>query len=307
MLNVVVIGHGFLGKWHTEKVFNNKEVHLFGIVEANHKAHADIKSKYPQTNIYLSVHDLEISKVDAAIIATPTSTHFELTKFFLENNKHVFCEKPLCATTEEAEALEPFLKDNLVLQVGHSERYHPIWETFKQDIKHTTGPYCIRIDRLAPFKGRATDVDVVQDLMIHDLDLVNFLFSDLKLKNISSIGFKQRTDFTDFAESVLAFEDGSRAILSVGRNYVQEKRLLEVSCIDGCFQIDLLNAVYLKALGSSKEDFVQKIEYQKADHLQLEQLAFFSCIENKTVNPVNFQDGLSAVKLVDQVRDQINE
>lgn len=307
MKNIAVIGHGFLGKWHTEKVAQNKNVNLYSVIEANKDVHQELQNKYPKSLILSNVKDLELDKVDAVIISTPTSTHFELAKFFLENKKHVFCEKPLCATTDEAVQLGELLEPKVVLQVGHSERYHPIWKKFKEDLAQTSGPYSIKIDRLAPFKGRATDVDVVQDLMIHDLDLVQFLFTNLEIEKFNSIGFKQRTNHADYGETQISFTDGSRATLSVGRNYVIEKRMFEVNCQQGTFQVDLLNGVYLKALAEFNDEFVVKTEYTKADHLKLEQDAFFAAVDGQGDNLVDYQAGLNAVRMVDMVRDQIHE
>src|SRR5690606_27312243 len=115
-------------------------------------------------------------------IVTPTSTHFELCDYLVKQGKHVFCEKPLCAFYDEVLKLETVLKEDKVLQVGHSERCHKAWEVLKEEFSEISAPWALKINRVAAFKGRATDVDVVQDLMIHDIDLLLFL---MKKKPIS--------------------------------------------------------------------------------------------------------------------------
>lgn len=307
MIKIAVIGHGFLGKWHAQKVHQNKDVEFLAIVESNHKIHGELQEIYPNVKILNDVKDLIKLKPDGVIISTPTSSHFELAKFFLENKVHVFCEKPLCSTVSEAQELSNYLKDDLILQVGHSERFHPIWDTFKQDLKKTTPPYVIKTVRSAPFKGRATDVDVVQDLMIHDLDLIRFIFPKLNTINIKAIGFNQRTNFSDHVQTQLDFDDHSTAYLEVSRNYVFEQRSFEVISKEGAFYVDLLNGNYFKALGEEKnpDNYVTQQKYQKADHLALEQAAFFATITGSGVNPVDYQEGLAAVKLVESVRERI--
>ena len=142
-VNVAVIGYGHLGKWHTQKAAGLENSNLVAIVEPFNKEAA--QADYPDVKIVDRINDV-IDEIDAAIIVTPTSTHFELTKTLLENNKHVFCEKPLCSTHEQTKELEKYLGDR-VLQVGHSERCHQAWEKLKDKFKSISGKKTIKITR----------------------------------------------------------------------------------------------------------------------------------------------------------------
>jgi predicted dehydrogenase len=160
-VKVAVVGHGHLGRWHTQKADQLEDSELVAIVEPYNQE--EIRKQYPHVKVVNQLKDV-IDEIDAAVIVTPTSTHFELTKYCLEHKKHVFCEKPLCSTYEEAQALGEFTS-GLKLQVGHSERCHQVWESVSPLIDKIEGKKTLKINRFAPFKGRATDVDVVQDLM----------------------------------------------------------------------------------------------------------------------------------------------
>src|SRR5690606_12256678 len=141
------------------------------------------------------------------------STHFELVKYLLDNNKHVFCEKPLCSNDEEARKLKEIASTkDLVIQVGHSERFHEAWEILRSKFQSLKSPYTVRINRVAPFKGRATDVDVVQDLGIHDLELVLQLFTEIPV-SVSGSGLKIRTKNWDHATLKVELQNGSEAIV----------------------------------------------------------------------------------------------
>ena len=178
-IKVAIVGYGHLGKWHAEKAKSFPELsELKYIVEKFPAGIEAAKMAHPDVlvvdDISKAIHD-----IDAAFVVTPTSFHYEIVEYLLKNNKHVFCEKPLTETTAQALKLKELLvgKD-LVLQVGHSERFHQAWERKENYKQFFNSPAHITLKRVAPFKGRATDVDVVQDLMIHDLDLLVYLFGE---------------------------------------------------------------------------------------------------------------------------------
>ena len=181
-VRVAVLGYGHLGKWHCQKVEAYKDVAEFvAIVEKFPAGQEAAKASHPGVKVVSDIKDI-INEIDAAFVVTPTSTHFELVKYLLENNKNVFCEKPLCSNDQEAHALAKLAEGkDIVLQVGHSERFHEAWLKLRSRFQKLPTPFTVRINRSAPFKGRATDVDVVQDLAIHDLDLVLYLFIPVKV------------------------------------------------------------------------------------------------------------------------------
>lgn len=304
-VNVAVIGFGHLGKWHTQKADQLEGSNLVAIVEpfeANKKAAAEA---YPNAKIVDKIEDV-MDEIDAAIIVTPTSTHYELTKQLLQNKKHVFCEKPLCSNFEEAKELEQYLGDR-VLQVGHSERCHQAWEKLINEFSQITGNKTIKITRFAPFKGRATDVDVVQDLMIHDIDLMLYLFGQKPI-SVNSLGHKIRTDKWDHVTSHFFFANGDEVIITSGRNHVKEVRELEVMSSSGCHYVDLFTNTIHRGTNSQFEDgtFVKEETYEKRDHLFIEQENFYNSIINNSTPMVTYEDGVNAVYLVTKVNESLD-
>ncbi|MBT7611200.1 MAG: Gfo/Idh/MocA family oxidoreductase [Bacteriovoracaceae bacterium] len=303
-IRVAIIGYGFLGKWHAEKASNLKNVELVAIVDSFEQSQIKATKKFPHVKIASVIKDV-INDIDAAIVVTPTSTHFELVKYLLENNKHVFCEKPLTSTLKDSETIQKLLENkDIVLQVGHSERFHEVWENEELYASFLTAPCSVKTSRYAPFKGRATDVDVVQDLMIHDLDLIMMLLKEKPTK-ITSIGFKSLTKNWDHVESLLQFHNGNQANIIVGRNSVEEVRVIEITNNNGTICIDLLNNETSRTINEDDKISINTGQYNKRDHLYLEQEEFYNAIKNSTQPRVNCEAGVVAVKLVNDVLESL--
>jgi predicted dehydrogenase len=300
-IKIAVLGYGHLGKWHCQKVVAHSDlVDFVGIVEKFPAGQEAARANHPGVKVVDDVKDI-INEIDGAFVVTPTSTHFELVKFLLENNKHVFCEKPVCSNDEEATKLKQIAADKkVVIQIGHSERFHQAWDKLREKFQSLPTPYSVRINRVAPFKGRATDVDVVQDLAIHDLDLILFLFKQ-KPVSVLAHGYKIRTTKWDHASIALTLENKCEAHIVVGRNSTREVRELEVISKDGMFSVDLFTNKIYEATSSKFPDdtFVREEVYEKRDHLLLEHKNFYqSILENKPAI-IGLKDGLNAVHLVD--------
>jgi predicted dehydrogenase len=299
-IRVAIIGYGFLGKWHAEKAFGLTDASLVAIVDSFEQSQINAREKFPDVKVCSNVEEI-INEIDAAIVVTPTSTHFNLVKYLIENNKHVFCEKPLTSKLEDSITIKKLLSSReLILQVGHSERFHEIWERKELYSPFLEAPCSLKISRYAPFKGRATDVDVVQDLMIHDLDLVKMLLKENPIE-ISSTGFKSLTEKWDHVEALLKFENGSRSSVIVGRNSVEEVRTVEITNEKGTILIDLLHFQVNWSAQKNNEHEVKTEKYNKRDHLLLEQQEFYQAIINKSLPRVDCNAGVEAVALVDQV------
>lgn len=300
-VRVAVLGFGHLGKWHCQKVEAHKEMAEFvAIVEKFPAGQEAAKANHPNVRIVSDIKEV-INDIDAAFVVTPTSTHFELVKYLLENNKHVFCEKPVCSNDEEAGKLAEIAKGkNVVLQVGHSERFHEAWDKLRERMQKLTPPFTVRINRVAPFKGRATDVDVVQDLAIHDLDLMLYLFKQKPLE-VSARGQRIRTNKWDHANIYLSLEDNCDAHIVVGRNSVKEMRDLEVVSKEGMLTIDLFTNKIYDATNTTFDDgsFVKEEVYNKRDHLLLEHGHFYKSVLESKPAIIGLNDGLNAVHLVD--------
>jgi predicted dehydrogenase len=300
-VRVAVLGYGHLGKWHCQKVAAHADVAEFvAIVEKFPAGQAAAKAAHPEVRVVADVSEV-IGDIDAAVVVTPTSTHFELVSDLLNHGKHVFCEKPVCSNDTEAAGLRSLAASvDVVVQVGHSERFHEAWESLRETFRALPTPFTVRINRVAPFKGRATDVDVVQDLAIHDLDLLLYLFRQ-RPKTVTAHGYKIRTANWDHASIVVSLEENCEAIVTVGRNATREVRELEVVSKAGTVTVDLFANKILTAPAGVFEDgtFVREAAYPKRDHLLLEHGHFYRSIREKNPAVVTALDGFNAVHLVD--------
>jgi predicted dehydrogenase len=306
MIKTIVIGYGHLGKWHTQKVLAHSNVaKLVAIVESFPPAILRAKEDHPLIKV-IENYDSIIDQFDAAIVVTPTSTHFEIVKDLLVKNKHVFCEKPLCSNYEQVIKLQQ-LVGSKVLQVGHSERFHTIWPSLIEQLKHVQGPLEITLKRVASFKGRAVDVNVVQDLMIHDIDLCFYLFNK-SIKTIAARGFKIRTSHYDYVRATLGLDDGSVVTIDAGRNSTEEERSLEIIGSFGCIKIDLFRNKYLYATNEifSNNTYVEESSYEKNDHLFEEHRCFYESISQNLAPVVDYAAGAKVVKIIDQVMQALN-
>ena len=169
------------------------------------------------------------------------------------------------------------------------------------------GPCHITLKRVAPFKGRATDVDVIQDLMIHDLDLLVFLFKETPI-TVDAVGYKMRTKEYDYMSANFKFESGHRATITVGRNQTKEVRELEISNTTGTLHIDLMRNEITEARGSFEgPEFTKTIPYEKRDHLKLEHQHFYHSIINHKAPIITLEDGITAVRPIDKVLESADK
>jgi predicted dehydrogenase len=302
-VKVAVLGCGFLGRWHVQKALSLPNCELIAVVEPYLPSRDNVKSFAPSLRFVSSLDEV-INEIDAAIVATPTSTHYELGHKLLSAGIHVFMEKPLASKASEAFELSELAKKNkLILQPGHSERCHRAWEKKSEFADFLSSDAIIHLERQAPFKGRATDVDVVQDLMIHDLDLLCFLLGETP-NHVESRGLKIRTNKWDFVQSRFRFSKGQIATITVGRNHVEEVRRFEAMSSAGSLKVDLFKNEILIARANSAE--VLSESYEKRDHLLMEQTAFFDTIHGARLPFVTAQAGVIAVQLVEAVLNSIN-
>lgn len=303
-VRVAVMGFGHLGKWHTQKANQLESSELVAIIEPSPSHQEAAAKEYPGVKIVGNISEV-INDIDAAIVVTPTSTHFACVENLLKNNKHVFCEKPLCSTYEQTQSLASLIGDR-VMQVGHSERCHQAWEKVGVKLKNIKSPKTIKINRFAPFKGRATDVDVVQDLMIHDIDLIHYLFGPI-LKSVKASGQKIRTDHWDHVTAVFETVNNDKVIITSGRNHVFEERSFEVVSNSGTLYVDLFRNEIHEGIDTqfSSGEYVQTEGYEKRDHLLVEQEKFYDSILNKSEVFVDYSAGKNAVLIVDKTLESL--
>lgn len=298
-MKVAVLGFGHLGKWHCEKARTLLGHDFFAIVESYKEAKLIAKEKFPNIQIVDDISEI-LDKIDAAIVVTPTSTHFSIVEMLLKNKKHVFCEKPLTTTLKEMESLKTYLSNDLILQVGHIERYQSVWHLWRNYFLNQTRFY-FHFKRSGVFKGRATDVHVLTDLLIHDLDLLLWLKKQ-RPTAVMARGFKLRTKFYDDVEVLFYYEDGSCAQFNMSRNYVKEVREIDFTDERGTIQIDLLTQTVFEAPSHQiSAPFVKEHKFEKVDQLLIEQNHFYDCIKNKSQPLVSFNEAYEAQFYLDKV------
>ncbi len=295
-MKVAQIGFGHLGKWHAEKAKKVYGDNFIAIVEVNETLHEGIKSIYPDLIVTSRLQEV-INDLDAAVIVTPTTYHYEIIEECLRNNLHVFCEKPLTETFEQSLRIQDVLesKKDLVLQAGHSERFHPCWARLKGTLESSR---MLKLTRRAPFKGRGADVDIVQDLMIHDFDLLYYFFNETPL-SISANGAKIISNNLDYVSALLTFSGNRTAFVTASRVSVDEQRELVAVNQNGELKVDLLNNFFEKSI--CENGSFKKVEhsYQRADHLLVEHQEFFNSITKSNPPVVGIKDATVVMKMID--------
>jgi predicted dehydrogenase len=262
------------------------------------------------TRAYTDYRDL-VGKVDAVSIVVPTSDHFSISRVFLENNVDLLVEKPFTATLDQAdELIRMSASRDLLIQVGHLERYNPAVLALKDVIKK---PLFIESHRLSIFKNRATDVSVVLDLMIHDIDIIlNFVKSELTA--IHASGAPVITDNVDIANARLMFENGCVANVTASRVSMKDERKMRLFQQDAYVAIDFANhkaTVVRKTVNSSDGPIpgmeIESRTFPKDDALDKELKSFIESVRNRTKPSVTGQMGRDALKAALDVMSQIQQ
>ncbi|MDC0231249.1 Gfo/Idh/MocA family oxidoreductase [Aureispira] len=236
MLKVGVLGLGHLGKIHLNCINKISQYKLTGIFDTNEKLAAKVSAEY-NVPFYASAEAL-IDAVDVVDIVTPTITHYELAKKVLEKGKHFFIEKPITHTLEEAQSLCELLKNQPIkVQVGHVERFNPALLAIENK---NISPMFIEAHRLAMFNPRGTDVSVVLDLMIHDLDIILKLIPH-KIAKIEASGVAIVSSTADIANARIEFENGAIVNITASRISMKNMRKLRVFQSDAYLSLDFLN------------------------------------------------------------------
>ena len=278
-IRVGVIGLGYLGKFHYQKYKLNRSVNLTSVVDQQieNLDFIDCK-KIIKTDTYENI----IENVDAVSIVTPTNTHYKIAKFFLENKKHVLLEKPMTETVPQANKLNSLAKRNkCILQIGHLEQFNPAVKKLKQSFKN---PQFIEVHRLCQFNPRANDVDVVLDLMIHDIDIVMSLVKK-RIKKISVSGKKIITDLTDIANVRIEFSDNIIANLTASRISTKNERKMRIFSNKAYYSIDFINSELKQLIKNDKNKFITKVfNFKKADSLKEEINNFINTCYGKDIS-----------------------
>lgn len=308
-IRCAVIGVGYLGKFHSDKYAALDNAELVAVSDASPER-CDEVAKLHNVEGVVDYTKL-IGKVDAVSIAVPTSNHYEVAKLFLENGVHVLLEKPITTTVAEAEELIKIAKDkNVVFQIGHLERFNPALIAMQEVLDK---PIFIESLRIAPFKIRATDVSVVLDLMIHDIDLVQHLVGS-EIKDIRANGAPVLSKHLDIANARIEFENGCVANVSASRVSSKMKRQMRVFQHDAFFSGDLQNKTLSIHRKGKNEMFPgvpeivrENLALADADALLEEIKAFLASIENGSAPLVSGEDGLRALHTAHRITDVVTE
>lgn len=322
-IKVGVIGTGHLGAIHTKLFKQIDSCELIGIYDANPEQVKAISQQFNVTSF--SDMDFLISKVQAVSIAATTSAHFEIAKKCFELGKHVFIEKPITATIAEGEELVKLSNNNkLILQVGHIERFNPGLVSLE---KYINNPKFIQSDRLAQFNPRGTDVAVVLDLMIHDIDIIlSMIKSDVK--HIDASGVAVVSDHIDIANARIVFENGAVANVTASRISQKKMRKMRMFQKDTYIAIDFVTGVSevyrLLALDAETSanaisfgeigvgDKKRKLIYEQPEHkefnaLEYELQLFVNSVAERKKPIVSGEDGLKALKVAEIIIRKIEE
>jgi predicted dehydrogenase len=235
-LKVGVFGTGHLGKFHLNNWKEIKDVELVGFYDPSDAAAQEVSEKY-QIARFLDPHRL-IDSSDAVDIVAPTNFHFDLCEAAIRRGKHVFVEKPLAHTMEEGRQLVKLAREsNIKMQVGHVERFNPAYLALKD---FQLNPMFIEVHRLAQFNPRGTEVSVILDLMIHDIDIILSMVKS-EVKNIYASGVAVMTDTPDIANVRIEFNNGCVANLTSSRISMKKMRKMRLFQKDAYIGVDFLN------------------------------------------------------------------
>ncbi len=309
LLKVAVVGVGHLGKWHADKYAAAADCELVAVVDTNIENARDIAQKHG-ADAYSDYRDI-IPLVDAISLVVPTSLHYKIAREFLEAGIHCLIEKPVTESITEAETLIEIARDNkLVLQVGHIERFNSVMIGI---VERLDKPRFIESTRLAPFTTRATDVSVILDLMIHDIDIILDLI-DSPIKRISASGISVLSDTIDIANARIEFENHCVANVTASRISRKRERKLRIFQKNTYLSADLqdkLLAVNCKSETDNEEGYRdirhEEHHFEDNDALNLEVLDFIDAIKTGGRPKVDGQDGKRALETAIAITTQIKE
>jgi len=302
-----VIGVGYLGQFHAQKYSIIKDVELVGVADIDEKRGQEIAEEY-DCRYFFDYQEL-LQNVDAVSIAVPTSMHHAVASDCIKCGVDILLEKPMTVSLEEADDLIRLAEaNNIVFQVGHLERFNPAVLAMKPSL---TTPVFIESNRISTFKSRGVDVDVVLDLMIHDIDIILTII-DSPLKTIHTVGAPVVTSTTDIANARLIFENGATANITVSRISMTNIRKMRIFQPGSYINVDFANKKVmtiqlcdeLLESGMPKQDIDIK-SFKGADALLTEIEHFIHHVRHRTKPDVTGTEGRRALEVVLMVMEQI--
>ncbi len=320
MLKIGVVGVGHLGKIHLKILREMKQVKVIGFYDIDKELVNKIAAEFGVTD-FPTVDSL-IDSVDIIDIVAPTTTHYNIALKTIRSSKHVFIEKPLAATVDEAKELVKLAHEAKVkIQIGHVERFNPAYIAAGN---HIENPMFIENHRLALFNPRGTDVSVVMDLMIHDLDIVLHTVKS-SVKQISASGVAVVSDTPDIANARIEFDNGCVANLTASRMSMKNMRKIRFFQKNAYISVDFLNkkteVLKMKQVNKEtdplamyinlKEKGIKQIYYlnpeiKENNAIEQELTSFIYAIEHDTKPAVTIEDGYEALAVAQKIIEKIN-
>lgn len=306
-LKIAVVGVGYLGKFHAEKYQQIPTVELTHVVDINEQRVQEVAQqlKIKCSTDYKSL----VGQVDAVSIVVPTQLHYTVAKFFLENGIHVLLEKPMTTDLNHAQELIQLSSEKkLILQVGHLERFNAALQALSGILNE---PRFIESHRIAPFNLRGSDVNVILDLMIHDIDLIQSMVNS-PIKSIDANGASVLSDKIDIANARINFVNGCVANVTASRVSAKSERKMRIFQHDAYFSLDLQNrkvSIYRKGNGELFPGIpnidMQEKSFEQNDALFEEVQAFIFAILNKHKPLVCGEEGKRSLEIAMQISELI--
>ena len=306
-LRSAVIGVGYLGKFHAQKFAEIPGADLVAVVDVDHEARERVAMELGVDAI--GDYRKLIGAVDAVSVVVPTPAHFEIAQAFLDSGIHVLVEKPITETVEQAARLIEIARQrSAVLQVGHLERFNPAVRALKPLLHN---PRFVESVRIAPYNERGTDVDVVLDLMIHDIDLIQFIAGS-PIDRIEAVGAAVITDKPDVANARICFESGCIANVTARRTSLKVERKIRIFQEACYFSADLHQkavSVYRKSESTvgplNLPISIEQLACDDDDALRLEIEAFLSAVRDGASPMVTGEDGRQALETAMDIIEQV--
>jgi predicted dehydrogenase len=306
-LRAAVIGAGHMGNYHAQKLSAMLGVQLTAIVDADIARAQSLAQKTHARA--LTDHRELLGHLDCAVIATPTQHHFAIARELLDAGVHVLVEKPIANTVAEARNLVDLAaRQNLVLQVGHAERFNAAFTAAQAQLQKAR---YIEAHRLSPFRGRSTDIDVVLDLMIHDIDLTLALVQ-AQVKEVHAMGSRVLTDQVDIANARIAFANGCVATLTASRVSAKPMRKIRGFAPNLYASVDCMNhSLTLGRTGDGARGeapiIVEEKQFDQKDSLLAQAQAFIDAVRAGSTPRVSGTDGVRALELALNIKGKVEQ
>ncbi len=301
-LRVGVVGVGHIGKNHARLYAEIDRAEFTAIYDTNTATASQVAAQY---GVRAASSLGEFAQlIDAASVATPTSSHFEVASLLLQNCKHLLIEKPIAENTAQASQLAALATERqLVLQVGHVERFNPVLSALEARLTH---PRFIEAHRLSPFPDRSTDIGVVLDLMIHDLEIISHLVR-APVQSIDAVGVPVLSQREDIANARIRFENGCVANVTSSRISPERMRKIRVFQEDAYLSLDYQNQsgeIYRKVNGRIER---APVEIEKEEPLKRQLLSFLECAQTGLRPKVSGFEATAALALAIEITKRIEQ